>query len=96
MWAVQLEKRLSDRYKVHERHWFVDAKPPHARDFSHVRLHDIDWFINHYPELEQIREFMETLPYSFGFQFLYSKKSGELFYRSCYKDEMRLIWRIGE
>ena len=37
-----IEKRLSDRYKDHERHWFVDAKPPHARDFSHVRLH---WMI---------------------------------------------------
>ena len=57
---------------------------------------DIDWFINHYPELEQIREFMETLSYSYGFRFLYSKKSGELFYRSCYQEEMHLIWRVGE
>ena len=57
---------------------------------------NIDWFINHYPELEQIREFMETLSYSYGFRFLYSKKSGELFYRNCYQEEMHLIWRIGE
>lgn len=56
----------------------------------------VDWYINHYPELEKLRGAMETLPYSVGFQFLYSKNTGELFYKSCYNEERHLIYRIGE
>lgn len=56
----------------------------------------VDWYINHYPELERIRGFMQTLPYNFGFQFLYLKKTGELFYKSCYNEERHLIYKIGE
>ncbi len=57
---------------------------------------DIDWYIKYNPELEKIKGFMQTLPYSFGFQFLYSKKTGELFYKSCYNEERHLIYKIGE
>ena len=47
-----IEKRLSDRYKDHECHWFVNAKPLHARDFSHVRLHYIkDYGYSIYKEI---------------------------------------------
>lgn len=56
----------------------------------------VDWYINHNPELEKIRGAMETLPYDFGFQFLYSKKTGELFYKSCYNEERHLICKTGE
>lgn len=56
----------------------------------------IDWYINYNPELEKIRSFKQTLPYDFGFRFLYSKMTGELFYKSCYNEEMRLIWKMGE
>lgn len=56
----------------------------------------VDWYVSHYPELEKIRGAMETLPYGAGFQFLYSKQSGELFYKSCFNEERHLIYRIGE